>query len=215
MSKIALETDHNALLLWFLKTFPDIVKSMKDTAHNFDEVENINVYHTEGGIWTHSLMVFKNSQIFSYDNHYAKWAALLHDIGKPLSREEVPERKIARFLGHEGVSAFMVADILNKTNMSVEDKLHIFKIVALHGTLFRFMKTDGTIDPDVLEMYKGNKKLLEDVIQQVRNDSIGRFFDPEAVKDNDLSFIKMLPEHFNDVASQIEDVETTDCEYRP
>ena len=205
MDKITLDTDHNALLMWFLTTFPETVKSMDESKHAFDDVIGINPYHTENRVLAHSLMVFKNSQIFCPENNIVKYSSLFHDLGKPIAREEVPERKRVRFLGHEGISAFMVVDILNKTELSEEDKLQIFKVVALHGSLFNYIKKDGTIKDDIKKTYEGNSRLLKDVVEQVRCDSFGRFFNPEIVEDNDVEFTKNLPEYFESIVNGLGD----------
>jgi len=205
MNTINLHSDHNTILVWFLKTFPELTKSMKNCSHNFDEIDGINPYHTCGDIFTHTMMVFKNSQIFSVDNPYTIWSAILHDIGKPLASERIEDRKRVRFVGHEGVSAFMSLDILNKTSMSTEEKIHIFKIIALHGSLFNYIKSDGEIKKDLNELYEGNSTLLRDIVLQVRNDSFGRFFNPEEVKDNDPLFTQLLPDHFERVVNSLGD----------
>lgn len=199
---IGLETSHNRILVWFLKTFPELSQSMKECSHFYDDT-HINPYHVEDGIFCHSLMVFKNSQIFCTDNNHVKYSSLFHDLGKPIAREEVPERSRVRFIGHEGISAFMVVDVLNKTDMAIEDKLHIFKIVSLHGTLFNYIRKDGTIKDDIKKTYEGNGQLLKDVVEQVRCDSFGRFFNPEVVEDNDVEFTKNLPAHFETIVNSL------------
>jgi len=200
-----LEISHNRLLLWFLQTFPEIVKDMKNNTHNFDEVEAINPYHCEGGLMSHSLMVFKNSQILFPKNHYVKWSSLLHDLGKVIALEQLEEKGKVRFLGHESISAFIAVDILNKTDLSETDKIHIFKIVALHGSLFNYIKADGTIKDALREMYEGNALLLKDVVQQVTSDSLGRFVNEEIVTDHNPEFTKRLPEHFEATVNSLGD----------
>ncbi len=204
VEKMTLESSHNQILVWFLKTFPELTKDMKECTHFYD-AEHINPYHVEDDIMCHSLMVFKNSQIFSPDNNYCKWSAILHDIGKPLSKQCHEDKQKCNFIGHEGISAFMVADILNKTDISTEDKIHIFKIVALHGSLFHFIKADGTIKADLKDTFEGNSTLLSDVVLQVRNDSFGRFVDEGKVTDHDPLFTQMLPDHFEDVVHSLGD----------
>ena len=205
MKPINLETDHNTLLMWFQTTFPDIVRSMKECNHNFAEETAINGYHTEGSIFCHTMMVFKNSQILFPGNHYIKWTALFHDIGKPLAAERVEERQRVRFISHESLSAFMVIDILNKTEMSEDEKLHIFKIIALHGTLFNFIKADGTIKSDIRDTFEGNSTVLEDLVKQVTCDSSGRFINSEQVTDNNFEFTLNLPKHFEETVNALGD----------
>lgn len=85
---MTLNIKHSDLIKWFQLTFPQLVKDMKNADHHYDE-ENLNPYHLEGDVWTHTNMVFKNSEIFSTDNDYVKWSTLLHDIGKFLAMETV------------------------------------------------------------------------------------------------------------------------------
>jgi len=193
---------HSDLISWFQLNFPELVQSMKDANHHYDE-QNLNPYHLEGDIWTHTNMVFKNSEYFSQDNNYVKWSSLLHDIGKPRAREVVDERKRVRFLGHEGVSAFMVVDVLNKTDIKVEDKLHIFKLVALHGSLFHFVKSDSTVKSDAVDHFRGMKTVLSDLTHQVRADSLGRWYNDSNLSDK--LFTTNLPKEFAHVVEQLED----------
>jgi putative nucleotidyltransferase with HDIG domain len=199
---IDLKTKHSDLIAWFQISFPDLVQSMKDANHHFDD-QHLNPYHLEGDVWTHTNMVFKNSDHFSQDNDYVKWSSILHDIGKPRSREVVEERKRVRFIGHEGVSAFMVPDVLNQTAMSVEEKLHIFKLVALHGSLFHFVKSDSTIKSDAVDHFVGMKTLLTDLTHQVRCDSLGRWYEDSNLSDK--LFTANLPEEFKIVTDQLTD----------
>jgi predicted kinase len=197
-----LETKHSDLISWLQLEFPELVQSMKDADHHYD-AENLNPYHLEGDVWTHTNMVFKNSEHFSPDNNYVKWSTMLHDVGKPLAREEVPERKRVRFIGHEGVSAFLATDILNKSTISEFDKIHIFQLVAMHGNLFNHIKADGTIKSDTVDVFKGMKSLLSDLTHQVRADSLGRWYQSD--KQNDSLFTSQLPENFAGIIKQLDD----------
>jgi hypothetical protein len=199
---INLETKHSDLISWLQLEFPELVQSMRDACHHYDE-NNLNPYHLEGDVWTHTNMVFKNSEHFSPFNHYVKWSTMLHDGGKPLSREVVEERQRVRFIGHEGVSAFIAVDVLNKTDMSEFDKLKIFQLVAVHGNLFHHIKADTTIKSDTVDVFKGHKTLLSDLTHQVRCDSLGRWYQSD--KQNDSLFVSNLPERFEYIIDQLED----------
>jgi len=148
-------------------------------------------------------MVFKNSEHFSPHNPYVKWSTILHDTGKPMAREVVEERKRVRFIGHEGVSAFVAADVLNKTTMSVDDKIKIFQLVAVHGNLFHHIKSDFTIKSDTVDVFKGHKWLLANLVHQVRCDSLGRWYQDN--KANDTVFVGNLPDRFQYIIDQLDD----------
>lgn len=199
---MTLNAKHSDLIKWFQLTFPQLVKDMKNADHHYDE-ENLNPYHIEGDVWTHTNMVFKNSEIFSTGNDYVKWSTLLHDIGKPIAREVLDDRKKVRFLGHEGISSFLSVDVLNATDMSIDDKLQIFKLVALHGDLFHHIMTDGKIKNDVLKVFVGNKTLLNHLTHQVRCDSLGRYYESKDMSDG--LFTTNLPEHFKPFIDQLDD----------
>jgi len=200
--KNALTATHNEVLIWFLQNFKELVQDMKDSQHAFSDT-SLNPYHLENEIYTHTLMVFKNSEVLSNENNYVKWSTLLHDIGKPSTREEVPERERVRFINHESVSAFMSLDILDKTDMTKEDKIHIFKIIARHGDLFHFITSDGKIKEDIFQSFEGEKRLLSDLVHQVRADASGRFFSPEFTEDNKM--VMRLPEEFEYVINGLTD----------
>ena len=83
---INLTSTHNELAEWFVKTYPDLVESMDASKHAYDQ-ENINPFHYEDRVLSHTWLVFKLSEVFSPANHLVKWSSLLHYTGKPLSRE--------------------------------------------------------------------------------------------------------------------------------
>lgn len=204
MEKITLHTPHSQILKWFQLEFKALWKSMEDCTHHFDE-DHINPYHVEGKISSHTMLVFKLSQVFSPDRLHVKWSTLLHDCGKPAACEILEDRQKVRFIGHEGISAFMAIDILNKTDMLVEDKLYIFKLIALHGSLFHHIKKDGMIKDDIRDVFQGSASLLEDLTHQVRCDSFGRWVDLDKVDDHDPLFTQMLPDHFAETIAGIGD----------
>lgn len=201
---INLYSTHSQILKWFQLEFPELVKSMQTCTHHFDEM-NINPYHMEGDIWTHTMMVYKMAEVLSRDNHFVKWSSILHDIGKPTSMELNVEHQKKRFIGHEGISTFMAIDILNKTDMTTDEKLHIVKLISMHGSLFHYIKLDGKIKDDLYPTFEGNKSLLADLVHQVAADSSGRFTDDSKVSDHDPIFTLNLPKHFQSVIDSLTD----------
>jgi putative nucleotidyltransferase with HDIG domain len=85
-----------------------------------------------------------------------KLAALLHDVGKPVTFR--PEGKKVRFYGHDREGARMAADICRRLRLSNEEERFVRRIVALHlrpgflataqkvtaKALFRFFRDAGT-----------------------------------------------------------------------
>jgi poly(A) polymerase len=60
-----------------------------------------------------------------------KWAALLHDVGKPLTRTVDPTGKV-RFLGHEKVGGALVRDVCARLRMSSQDRSYVTLVVQKH-----------------------------------------------------------------------------------
>lgn len=195
---VGLKSTTNELVSWFQKEYPFLVKAMKEAQHHYDEV-TLNPYHLEGDVFTHTMMVCLMANKVAPDNDLVRWSTLLHDIGKPGARRINDETKRVAFHGHEGLSSFMAIDILNRTDIPVADKIMIYKLVAMHGELFHFVKSDGTIKSDILEAFKGERALLENLTYQVWADSFGRFWESGRVTNIDAE----LPEHFRPIFEQL------------
>lgn len=195
---VGLKSTTNELVSWFQLNYPDLVKAMKEAQHHYDETL-LNPYHIEGDVFTHTMMVCLMARTVAPDNDLVRWSSLLHDIGKPGARRINDETKRVSFHGHEGLSSFMAIDILNKTDIPVADKIMIHKLVAMHGELFHFVKSDGTIKSDILETFKGERALLENLTYQVWADSFGRFWESGRVTNISTD----LPDHFRPIIEQL------------
>jgi putative nucleotidyltransferase with HDIG domain len=175
------------LIEWFQLNYPELVRTMRISNHHrqvIDDVivdpniapkldpnkylydSDINPYHIEGNVWTHSMLVCKQAENEPY---LIQLAALFHDIGKPITRSVNPKNGYVSFYNHDAVSAFMSLEITKKLKLSTKDKIQIFNMLALHTQIFKQT-------PDQLKkLFIGQQELADNFIRLGRVDNAGRF----------------------------------------
>lgn len=85
-------------------------------------------YHPEGDVWIHTLMLLE--QLEPGCAMTLGWGALLHDVGKPPTYREAPDR--IRFDGHVEVGVAMAADICRRFRFSNEETRQTVALVDNH-----------------------------------------------------------------------------------
>jgi len=104
--------------------------------HVFPELDNMKGVETKDGKghkdnFRHSVKVLDNISRKS-DNLWLRWAALLHDIAKPLTKKYIPETGWS-FHGHEYLGSKMIPDIFRKLKLPLNDRMkYVQKLVDLH-----------------------------------------------------------------------------------
>jgi poly(A) polymerase len=110
-------------------------------------VEQPPQYHPEGDVWIHTLLLLDGLDKTSSKS--LAWAVLLHDIGKPPTFREAPDR--IRFDGHAEVGTRMAEQICRRLRFSNDITEQVSTLVANHmrfgdvrkmkeSTLKRFMR---------------------------------------------------------------------------
>lgn len=102
----------------------------------FPELAALNIRETRQGrshknIFYHTLEVLDNVARQS-DNIWLRWAALLHDIGKPRTRQFDPVHGWT-FHNHNFIGARMIPYIFRRMKLPVDDRMkYVQKLVDLH-----------------------------------------------------------------------------------
>jgi predicted kinase len=151
------------LVGWIQTNFSKLVEEMKNSTHHYD-YENLNPYHLEGDIWTHTMMVYNEAKRLSNSNN-VHLAALLHDIGKPTSRFTKTDGDINKcvFYSHENISTYLAVPLLlNLKKLHPEFEFDLKEVLLLinwHSDLHGIGKIN---ESGVLNLSNKDTKLLNE-----------------------------------------------------
>ncbi|QOY54001.1 AAA family ATPase [Candidatus Sulfurimonas marisnigri] len=163
------------MIKWFLKTYPEYVKMMREcTYHNGDNL--LNYHHLEGDIWSHTVMSYNNG-INNNVSEEVLWALLLHDIGRVHTKKIDTVKNRVHFGDFEGVSCFVALEILEKAKVSKNNIIRILKIISFQYTIIDYIKYDTPSKNELLSMFKYEEECLKDLSEYVKCDLFGRIID--------------------------------------
>jgi poly(A) polymerase len=87
-------------------------------------------FHPEGTVFRHLVLMLEHLPANADDS--LPWAALLHDVAKPMTASRDPETGVIHFYGHERVGAEMAEAILERLRFPRRQTQAIVKAVRYH-----------------------------------------------------------------------------------
>ena len=166
---------------------------MKNCTYYYDE-KNLNLHHLEGDLWTHTVMAYENTIKYN-SSIYVKWAVVLHDLGRIVTRAEDLENKSIYFGYFEGASIYMSINILNKTDLSIDEKNIILTILSYQYNGIDYIKHNNPSIDELTDKFKYQENILKELSHYVHCDLLGRKIDESRIHLYDIDkmeqFIKL------------------------
>ncbi len=141
----------------------------------------------------HSIQVLDNVAAKT-DNLWLRWAALLHDIGKPRTKRF--EGNTWTFHGHEVVGAKMIPDIFRRMKLPLDQKMkYVQKLILLHHRPMHLIG-DQVTDSGIRRLIVDAGEDLDDLMLLVESDMTTKF---EEKRERFLKNFRQLREKIKEV----------------
>lgn len=169
----------------------------------------------------HTLQVV-NNVARETDNLWLRWATLLHDIGKPVTKRFIEAEGGWTFHGHEDRGSRMVSKIFRNLKLPLNEKMkYVEKLVALHHRpkalaedgvtdaairrlivdagddledLFTLCRADMTSkNPDKIKLYRKNLKKVQELVLEVAERDALRNWQPPVTGEDIMEYFKLSP----------------------
>ncbi|MEG8947461.1 CCA tRNA nucleotidyltransferase [Rosettibacter firmus] len=174
----------------------EIMKVIFPEIHNLGGVEQRSDYHHKD-VFYHTCMVVDNVAIVS-DNLWLRFAALVHDIAKPLTKKFV-EGIGWTFHGHEELGARMMKGIFTKLKLPFNKLPYVEKLIRLHLRPMALVDQNVT-DSAIRRLAAAAGEDLDDLITLCRAD----------ITSKNIVKVNQYLENYNIVMQKVRDVQEKD-----
>jgi len=173
-----------------------VMKIIFPEVDNLAGVEQRNDFHHKD-VFYHTCMVVDNIALVS-DDLWLRFAALVHDIAKPLTKKFV-EGIGWTFHGHEELGAKMVKGIFERLKLPLTKLNYVEKLVRLHLRPIALVDEDVT-DSAIRRMIVAADEDLDDLITLCRAD----------ITSKNLSKVSQYLQNYEIVMQKVKDVRERD-----
>ncbi len=162
----------------------------------FKELQNMHGVEVKNGKahkdnFYHTIHVVDNI-CEETNNLWLRWAALLHDIGKPATKRFIEAEGGWKFHGHEDKGSRMVPGIFNNLKLPQNEKMrYVQKLVALHHRP-KALAEDGVTDSAIRRLIVDAGDDLADLFILCRADMTTRFAEKIALYKSNLNKVQQL-----------------------
>jgi putative nucleotidyltransferase with HDIG domain len=162
----------------------------------FKELQNMHGVEVKNGKahkdnFYHTIHVVDNI-CEETNNLWLRWAALLHDIGKPATKRFIEAEGGWKFHGHEDKGSRMVPNIFNNLKLPQNEKMrYVQRLVALHHRP-KALAEDGVTDSAIRRLIVDAGDDLEDLFTLCRADMTTRFAEKIALYKSNLNKVQQL-----------------------
>lgn len=118
----------------------DILKEILPEVNRLKGVEQPPLFHPEGDVWQHTLNMLEMLPVNSETaiNICLAWGALLHDVGKALTRSE--DEKGVHFYGHVQKGEEIADNIMQRLRFSRTQKETVLNLIRQHMVFMNVQK---------------------------------------------------------------------------
>ena len=204
VDKAILKMDECGVLEEIFPYYKEIKKIPSNSHHHLDLFHHL----VESVNQVEKIVSQQNSEIQEYFNEefgsatriaYLKFAAFLHDYGKPSTWTIEPDTGRHRFIGHDIEGSKLIQPVLKELKFSKKQIEYISNMIKYHIYPSQLVSDENLTDKAKLRFYNKLKDEVIDIIMIAhadRNSALGEAITEEMVKKNKIGLNNLLDGYF-------------------